>query len=71
MESLVDNIGSGVQARNAIRFSEDMKSLPNVTVPGVYLSYTSRKVRASRIVYFFALSFCFSYVKLFSLCMLR
>lgn len=52
VELLVDNIESGVQARNAIRFSEDMKSLPNVTVPGVYLSYTSRKVRASLIGYF-------------------
>lgn len=51
LESLVDNICSEVQARNAIRFSEDMKSLPNVTVPGVYLSYTSRKVRASLIGY--------------------
>ena len=41
-----------MQARNAIRFAEDMKLLPNVTVPGVYLSYTSRKVRASLIGYF-------------------
>jgi len=48
---LVDSIFFEVQARNAIRFSEDMKSLPNVTVPGVYLSYTSRKVRASLIGY--------------------
>ncbi|KAG0584530.1 hypothetical protein KC19_3G215800 [Ceratodon purpureus] len=35
------------EARNAIRFAEDMKLLPNVTVPGVYLSYTSRKVLVS------------------------
>lgn len=35
------------EARNAIRFSEDMKLLPNVTVPGVYLDYTSRKVLTS------------------------
>jgi aarF domain-containing kinase len=33
-----------MQGKNAIQFSKNMKSLPNVKVPGVYLEYTCRKV---------------------------
>jgi aarF domain-containing kinase len=29
---------------NAIQFAENMKNLDNVTVPAVYMDYTSRKV---------------------------
>ncbi|CAK9871622.1 unnamed protein product [Sphagnum jensenii] len=32
------------EGKNAIQFSKNMKSLPNVKVPGVYLEYTCRKV---------------------------
>ncbi|KAG0591725.1 hypothetical protein KC19_1G196600 [Ceratodon purpureus] len=35
------------EAHNGIQFLDNMKSLPNVTVPEMFLSYTSRKVLTS------------------------
>lgn len=36
------------EGENAIQFSKNMESLPNIVVPAVYMQYTSRKVLTTR-----------------------